>query len=43
MWSAVGHIRMDVVRHDTLPEHARMHGCDGSMEISEGSTEYAVH
>jgi hypothetical protein len=24
MWSAVGHIRMDVVQHDTLPEHARM-------------------
>jgi hypothetical protein len=39
VWSAVGHFRMDVVQHDTLPEHARMHCCDGSMEISEGSTE----
>jgi len=39
MWSAVGHIRMDVVQHDTLPERARMHGCDDSMEILEGSIE----
>jgi hypothetical protein len=30
---------MDIVQHDTLPEHVRMHGCDDSMEISEGSTE----
>ena len=39
MWSAVGHIRMDVVQHDTLHEHARMHDCDDSMEILEGSIE----
>jgi hypothetical protein len=39
MWSAVGHIRMAVVQHDALPKCARMHCCDGSIEISEGSTE----
>jgi hypothetical protein len=33
-----GHVRMDVVQHDTLHEHDRMLSCDGSMEISEGST-----
>ena len=35
----MGHIRMDVVQHDTLPEHTSMHGYDVSLEISEGSTE----
>jgi len=39
MWSTVGHIRMDVVQHDTPPERARMHGCDDNTEISEGSAE----
>lgn len=39
MWSAVGHIGMNVVQHGALPEHARMYCFNDSMEISEGSTE----